>query len=150
MRFRLQPSAKTLTISVRGWSGIVLVIALLCVPYLLSQRYTVTPDQATELIRHNLRYQSSQRYAELYRAGKSDARTSQQYQEELAKIDRLRFESVKIGRLFPDYVFSVRPTFYVKVVIQDDHAPLQTRYFNLGRGHLVLGETSKFLWAFVL
>ena len=126
------------------------MIAVLLVPYLLSLRYSLAAQEATALIRHYLRYQSSQRYAELYRDGKINAPASQIYEEELEKINKLQFESVKIGRLFPDYFLSVRPTFYVKAVIRDDNGQLTTRYFHLGTDNLVIGETSEFLWALVL
>lgn len=130
--------------------GVLLVIALFSVPYLLSRQDTPTVERATELIRHYLRHQSGQDYAALYRGGQIDPQASQAYREKLEEIDALRFESVEIGRLFPDYLLSVKPTFFVKAVVQDRDGRRHTRYFNLGRGHLIVGESSALLWAFVL
>ena len=150
MRLRLKRSDKEVTVSVHGWIGIPLLIALLSVPYLLSLSYSLTDAEATALIRHYLKYQAGQRYAELYRERRADAQAGRSFLEEIAGIDRLQFESVVIGRLLPDYLFSVRPSFFVKAVIRDDAGRQTTRYFNLARGGaLVLGESSRFVWTFV-
>lgn len=150
MRLHVRHTTKTLTLSACGWTGLLLVIALFSVPYLLSRQDTPTVERATELIRHYWRYQSGQDYAARYRDGQIDAQASGAYRKKLEEIDALRFESVEIGRLFPDYLLGVRPTFFVKAVIQDGDGRRHTHYFNLGRGHLIVGESSALVWAFVL
>jgi hypothetical protein len=51
--------------------------------------------------------------------------------------------------LAPDYLLSVRPTFYAKAVMRQN-GQRTTRYFTLGRGHMMLGESSRLARAFTL
>lgn len=139
-----------LTLTGAGVAGMVVLIAVVLTPYLLSLPFSLDADEAAQRIRHYLKYQASQRYTELYRQGLVDSQASQRYAAEVSRIERLRFDSVKVGRLFPDYVFSEHgPTFYAKAVIRDESDQVQTRYFNLGTGDLVVGESSRFVWFFV-
>lgn len=134
-----------------GVSGIVLLIAIVAAPYvLLSLPYTLDAETVTQRIRQYLKYQASQQYAERFRQGQVDAQSSQWYVAEISRIEHLRFESVKVGRLLPDYVLSEQgPTFYAKAVIRDADDQVQTRYFKLGTGELVIGESSRLVWLFV-
>jgi len=133
-----------------GLSGILVLITVFSVLYLLSLPQSLSEEDAIKLIRHYLRYQSSQQYAGLYKSGMVGVQAAKQYQEELNRIDQLKFESVKVGRFFPDHFLSEwSPTFYAKAVIRDHNGQVQTRYFNLGTGALVIGESSKFVWRFV-
>jgi hypothetical protein len=98
--------------AIRGVAGLLILTAVVSITFVLSSRYSLGEEAATQLIRHYLKYQSSRRDAELYRSGTIDAQASKRFQEELGQ--------------------------------------LQTRYFNLGGGHLVLGESSRVAWMFVL
>jgi hypothetical protein len=150
LRLHLKRSEKGLTITGFGLAGILLLVAVFLFSYLLSFPHSLDEKAAAQLIRHYLRYQSSQRHAEFYKRGVSDTEASRRYQEELNKIDQLQFKSVKVGRLFPDYFLSEwGPTFYAKAVIRDADNQVRTRYFNLGTGDLVIGESSEFVWFFV-
>jgi hypothetical protein len=146
---RVDLSARTFRLSARGVVAIALLVAFLSLLYLLSLRQTVTPEQAAGLIRHYLRYQAGASYAASYRDGKVSAHAAQRYEAALARIDATEFEDIDIGRLAPDYLLSVRPTFYAKAVMRLN-GQRTTRYFHLGRGHMVLGESSRLVWAFTL
>ena len=138
MKFQWLLRDNDVRLALRGWSGIVVLIALLSSPFLLSLQCRVTKEQAIDLIRQHLRFQAGERYAELYRRGKIDAAAGRLYQEELRSIDGLRFECIKVGRLLPDYLFSVRPTYFAKATVRDDNGVIGTRYFNLGKGFVVM------------
>jgi hypothetical protein len=132
-------------------SGVAVLCVASAVAYLVTLPFSVGENDAQRLIRHYLRYQASQRYVELYRAGAIDAQAARGYQAALDAIDGLRFESVEVGRLFPDYLFSDGwPTYYAMAVFRDAKNRTQTRYFNLGTGRLVVGESSRLVWLFVL
>lgn len=150
MNFRFDRTSRTATLTSRGGLGLLAILAILALPLLLSMGYSLPEDEAARLVRQHLKYQAGQDYAALYRRGAVDARASERYQETMRKIDELRFESIKTGRLLPDYFLSLRPSYYAKVVIRDDTGLAQTRYFNLGKGYLVLGESSRTAWFFVL
>ena len=146
-----QRSARAIGITILSITGVAVLLAAWSIAYLLALPFAVHDDDAEHLIRHHLRYQASQRYAALYRAGAIDAQAARGYQARLDAIAGLRFESVKVGRLFPDYLFSDGwPTYYAKAVMRDAQGRTRTRYFNLGTGQLVVGESSKFVWHFVL
>lgn len=151
LTIRFKRSSATLVLTGVGVSGIVLLLAIVAAPYVLvSLPYTLDAEAVGQRIRHYLKYQASQQYAERYKQGQVDAQLSQWYVAEIVRIDRLHFESVKVGRLLPDYVFSEQgPTFYAKAVIRDADDQVQTRYFNLGTGELVIGESSRLVWLFV-
>jgi len=150
LRARVNRSARMLTFTGVGAAGMVVLIAVVFASYLLSLPFSLDAEEAAQRIRHYLKYQASQRYAELYRQERVDPQASQRYAEEISRIERLRFESVKVGRLFPDYVLSEQgPTFYVRAVIRDENDQKQMRYFKLGTGELVIGESSWFVWLFV-
>ncbi len=136
-------------ITVRGWKALLLLAVALTLPYLLATPRSVSPEEATRLIRHYLKYQVSQSFGERYRAGAADAAAGRRYQEELARIDRLQFEAVSTGRLLPDYFLSVKPNFYARAVIRDETGREATRYFYLSRGVIVTGESSPWAWHFV-
>lgn len=150
MKFRFDRTSRTATLTSRGRLGFLAIVALLALPLLLSFAYRLPEEDAARLVRHYLKYQAGQDYAALYRRGAVDAQASQRYQETMRKLDELRFESIKTGRLLPDYFLSLRPSYYARVVIRDDSGLAQTRYFNLGQGYVVLGESSRTAWFFVL
>jgi len=132
-------------------AGVTVLVVASAIAYLVAQPFSVGDDDAERLIRHYLRYQASQRYVELYRDGAIDAQATREYQAALDAIDGLRFESVQVGRLFADYLLSDGwPTYYARAVIRDAKDRLQTKYFTLGTGRLVVGESSRIVWLFVL
>jgi len=142
--------ARSLTITGYGLSGIFLLIAVISASYFASGTHSLDEKKATRLIRLYLKYRSSEAYTKLYKNGQVDAQETARYHEEVDKIDRLRFESVIIGRLFPNYLLSDwGPIFYAKAVTCVDDGRMQTRYYNLGSGELVVGESSRLIWLFV-
>jgi hypothetical protein len=144
-------SAKTVAITGLALAAVTVLVVAWTIAYLVARPFSVQDDDAERLIRHYLRYQASQRYAELYKTGKIDAQAAKGYQARLDAIAALRFESVDVGRLFPDYLFSDGwPTYYAKAVMRDAQGRTRTRYFNLGTGQLVVGESSRVVWHFVL
>jgi len=147
---RLNRLPKSLTITGYGLAGILLLGAVILVFYLVSSPHSLDEKEATRLIRLYLKYRLSESYAQLYKNGHVDTQAANRFLEEVNKVDRLRLVSVEVGRLFPDYIFSEwGPTFYAKAVIREDNGKIVTRYFDLGTGDLVVGESSRFLWLFV-
>jgi len=142
---------KAIGITILTLAGIAVLCVAATIAYLASPPFSVQEHHAERLIRHYLRYQAGERYVELYRAGAIDAHAASDYQEVLDAIEGLRFESVKVGRLFPDYLLNDGwPAYYARTVIRDAQDRLKTRYFNLGTGRLMVGESSRMVWLLVL
>lgn len=63
-----------------------------------------------------------------YPGAPNDAQAARGYRATLDGIAGLHFESVEVGRLFPDYLVSDGwPTYYAKAVIRDAQDRTQTR-----------------------
>ena len=148
---RLNRLPKSLRITGYGLSGIFLLIVVISASYFASGTRSLDEKEATRLIRLYLKHRGTESYAKLYKNGHVDTQAANRFLEEVNKVDRLRLESVEVGRLLPNYIFSDwGPTFYAKAVIRKDDGRKVTRYFNLGTGDLVVGEASRFVWLFVL
>jgi hypothetical protein len=151
LRIGRKPSAKAVGITPLALTGVVVLGVAWTIAYLVALPFAIGEHDAERLIRHYLRYRASERYVELYRARVRDVQAAAAYQAELDAIAGLRFESVEVGRLFPDYLFSDGwPTYYAKVVSRDAQGGTRTRYFNLGTGRLVVGESSRLVWLCVI
>ena len=139
------------TLSFTGWRGALVLTLLLGVLVSLSLRYRLDETQAEKLVRHYLKHEAAQQaIKDLHGSREQMQAVGERYQEEVRRIDRLEFTEVKIGRLPPDYFLPRRPMFLARVAMREPGGPVELRYFNLGRGIMVTGESSAATWFWVI
>lgn len=139
-----------ITLRFTGWKAIAALTGLVVILVSLSLLHSVSEEQAAQLVRHYLRYEASQAYANIGGDEATRRAAGIRFEQEVAAIDRLEFTDIDVGRLLPDYLFVRRPTFFARIEVRDPATnTTTTRYFNLGRGALVLGESSARTWFWV-
>jgi len=149
MSIRAVREGDRVVVSGRGVSGILLLAAVLAVPYLLSS--SLEPEQARERVRVYLEWRASESLREEIRASGGrlpDPRTARRWERTLERAKAIEILSVETTRPLPDYL-SARPAYVAKVVLRDGDRPPETRYLWLGRGSLG-AECSKLFWLFSL
>lgn len=142
--------ASVITLRFTGWRAIAAIAGVVAILVSLSLLHSVSDEQAGQLVRHYLRYQASQAYANVGGDEATRRAAGLRLEQEIDAIDRLEFVDIDVGRLLPDYLFVRRPTFFARIEVRDPATnTTTTRYFNLGRGALVLGESSARTWFWV-
>jgi len=151
MKVRLDKKGRSLNISGAGISGIFLLLIIFVGPYFLALPDEPTPAQAEQLIRLHLKKQASQHYAKQYQEGEITPAASYRFKKDLTRIEAMTFDSVKVGRLFPDYyLYRDVPSYFAKGVIRDDNGRVQKKVFSLGSGNYVIAERPRYVWFLVM
>ena len=149
MKINIVQTRHGLIISFSGIAAILLLAAIFILPYFLEP--TPSPKEAEKRIRLLLKREFLNReMAMLNERGRRlpDYNTALRWKEKNARIDRLKFLSIKVNRLIPDVLLvDPRPHFVVRVVVQGDEGETRTRYFSLSTGGIDR-ETSYIAWFF--
>ena len=107
--------------------------------------------EAETRVRTFLARQITQKYMPLVMSGQGkqpDFDKARQMEKELRRIKELKFVSVDVGRLIPDYLLRPhRPTHIVRVVFRDAAGQLVPRYFSLPWDGID-AESSRAAWFF--
>jgi hypothetical protein len=145
MSIRAVRQGDRMVLTGRGLAGILLLVAPVAVPLLLSR--SLDPDEARERVRVFLEWRATESLREEIAAsgGRTpDPRTARRWKRTLERAKAIEIVSVETRRPLPDYL-SARPAWVARVVLRDgDRAP-ETRYVWLGRGSLG-SECSKLFW----
>ena len=139
---------RKLTVSI-SLSGAILIIGVLALLYILTPR--LTKEQAENRVRLCLKYKISAKHMEqLKQSGESlpDYETARRWEEEIKRINKLKFVSVSIKRPLPDILLGFdTPIWVVRVIILDEASKPEIHYFWLSRDGPDR-KISKWAWIF--
>ena len=114
---------------------------------------TLSDEEAETRVRNFLSREVAQKYMPLVMKGpgrQPDVEAARQMERELRWVKGVKFVSVDVARLLPDFVLRPhRPTHIVRVVLRDQGRQQAPRYFWLPWGG-VDTETSRAAWYFAL
>lgn len=137
---------KTLSLALSG--SLLFGVAFLV---LLNLSTTLSDEEAETRVRTFLARQVTQKYMPLVmnRQGKQpNVDSARQMEKELRRIKDLKFVSIDVGRLIPDFLLRPhRPTHIVRVVLRDDDGQHPPRYFRLPWDGIDT-ESSRAAWFF--
>ena len=143
---RFDNRRKRLSIALSG--GLLFGVALLV---LLNLSSTLSSEEAETRVRTFLARKVTQKYMPLVmnRQGKQpDVDSARQMEKELRRIRDLKFVSIDVGRLIPDFLLRPhRPTYIVRVVLRDGDGRHPPRYFRLPWDGIDT-ESSRAAWLF--
>jgi len=152
---RIGFSGRRLVIAGVGINGVAMALlaamllfaGLLALPRLFSDPFTSA--EAKSAVRHFLEWQVYQSgMEELNSRGMKapDTTTAQRWQEQSGRIKKMEIVSLEIKRpIF--HLFSIRPSYIVKVMFRDDNRVLSPRYFTT-KYEMVTSESSEQAWYF--
>lgn len=146
---RFEQSRRTLTITGFGWRGAVVVLAILIAPLALLRLLSApfTPEEARNAVQHFLQWQILQGGTnELQARGIKlpDHDTAQRWKEQIDRAAGLKIVSVEIKRTV-FHLFSLQPSYAIKVVFKDAEKTYPPRYFSTYRG-IVTSESNEWVW----
>ena len=128
--------------------SLLLGVALLV---LLNLSTTMSSQEAETRVRTFLARQVTQKYMPLVmnRQGKQpDVDSARQMEKDLRRIKDLKFVSIDVGRVIPDFLLRPhRPTHIARVVLRDGDGQHALRYFRLPWGGIGT-ESSRAAWFF--
>ena len=128
--------------------SLLLGVALLV---LLNLSTTMSSQEAETRVRTFLARQVTQKYMPLVmnRQGKQpDVDSARQMEKDLRRIKDLKFVSIDVGRVIPDFLLRPhRPTHIARVVLRDGDGQHALRYFRLPWGGIDT-ESSRAAWFF--
>jgi hypothetical protein len=118
---------------------------------LLNLSTTLSNEEAETRVRTLLSREVTQRYMPLVmnrKGNEPDVDSARQMAKELRRIRNLKFVSVDVGRLIPDFLLRPhRPTHIVRVVVRDGDRQYTPRYFRLPWDGID-GDSSRIAWFF--
>lgn len=120
---------------------------------LLNLSTTLSNEEAEARVRTFLSRAVSQKYMPLAmnrRGNQPDVDSARQMEKALRRIRDLKFVSIDVGRLVPDFLLRPhRPTHIVRVVLRDGDRQYPPRYFRLPWDGIDT-ESSRTAWFFAI
>lgn len=133
IQLRLSRSRRGLVVVGFGLPGLLVLLAFLVAPYVLSD--ALRPEAAAARVRRHVQAEVARRYLGRPPGGGAalpTAESAERLAAQFRRVAALRFEVLGVKRPIPDLLHPDRPNFVVRVRVAAPDRPDEVRYFWLG------------------